>query len=386
MRHAGPAPVTRFWAAVVFFHLVVAPLAWWMGRRQGARGDLPARAWLAGVLRDGVLLILAAVAARAVVSTWAPMPGFTMLRLWCQGLFGEAVVLGGWLAVGQARRRRWVRAALPALATGTLLATYAQAYHREPRQLRVSRHELHVAAQTGGARRLRILQLTDIQAATIGPHEARALRAGMLERPDLIVFTGDYIHERVGQPTGARAAADFRALIQTVGLDAPLGVYATEGDAGFDCGTMFGGLPVRCLVDACVGIDRADGTRLALAGLASGTSRGRLAERTTTIAASCPPADVTLVMGHRPDFVANLVGTGRVDLALAGHTHGGQVVVPLFGPPLTLSRLPRRFAADLNDYEGVPLHVSRGVGMERGTAPQIRFLCPPEICVIDVWY
>jgi len=53
---------------------------------------------------------------------------------------------------------------------------------------------------------------------------------------------------------------------------------------------------------------------------------------------------------------------------------------------MTLSRLPRRFAGGLNDYKGIPLHVSRGVGMERGTAPQIRFLCPPEICLLDVYY
>lgn len=73
-----------------------------------------------------------------------------------------------------------------------------------------------------------------------------------------------------------------------------------------------------------------------------------------------------------------------VDLVLAGHTHGGQVVVPFFGPPYTASRLPRRYAGGLNDYRGIPLHVSRGVGMERGFAPQVRFLCPPEICVVDV--
>jgi predicted MPP superfamily phosphohydrolase len=69
---------------------------------------------------------------------------------------------------------------------------------------------------------------------------------------------------------------------------------------------------------------------------------------------------------------------------LAGHTHGGQVVLPLFGPPRTASRLPRLYAGGLHDFAGTPLHVSRGVGMERGFAPPLRFLCPPEICVLDV--
>jgi predicted MPP superfamily phosphohydrolase len=70
--------------------------------------------------------------------------------------------------------------------------------------------------------------------------------------------------------------------------------------------------------------------------------------------------------------------------ALAGHTHGGQVVLPFIGPLRTATRLPRRYAGDLHDFTGTPLHVTRGVGMERDFAPQVRFLCPPEICVLDV--
>ena len=73
-----------------------------------------------------------------------------------------------------------------------------------------------------------------------------------------------------------------------------------------------------------------------------------------------------------------------VDLVLAGHTHGGQVVMPFFGPVVTASRLPRLFAGGLHDFRGTPLHVSRGVGMERGFSPPVRFLCPPEICVLDL--
>jgi len=74
----------------------------------------------------------------------------------------------------------------------------------------------------------------------------------------------------------------------------------------------------------------------------------------------------------------------KVDLVLAGHTHGGQVVLPFVGPLTTASRLPHLYAGGLHDYGGTPLHVSRGVGMERSFAPPVRFLCPPEICVLDV--
>lgn len=93
-------------------------------------------------------------------------------------------------------------------------------------------------------------------------------------------------------------------------------------------------------------------------------------------------ADHRIVISHSPDFVDSL--QVPVDLVLAGHTHGGQVVLPLFGPPKTSSRLPRAYAGGLNDYRGIPLHVSRGVGMERGFDVPVRFLCPPEICVLDL--
>jgi predicted MPP superfamily phosphohydrolase len=376
----------RFWASVAVFHAVLVPACVLVGRRVARRVPLPARAWSTALALDACLLLLVAAVTGAAAATWAPMPEFTTLRLWCQGLFGEGVLLSAWLAVFLVRRGRLRRAAWPALAALALVAVYGQAYRREPHQLHVNRHELRLAPRGSSARRLRILHLTDIQAAVVGDHEERALRAGLAEQPDLIVLTGDYTQDWVGASTGHDAARDLRALIRRLGFAAPLGVYATEGDVGLDCGTVFSDLSVRCLVDTCARLTRADGSRISLAGLDRVTSRGQRASSTTAVASSCPPAELTLVMGHSPDFVVNLVGTRQVGLALAGHTHGGQVVLPFIGPPLTFSRLPGRFAADLNDYQGVPLHVSRGVGMERGPAPQIRFLCPPEVCVLDVWY
>jgi hypothetical protein len=57
-----------------------------------------------------------------------------------------------------------------------------------------------------------------------------------------------------------------------------------------------------------------------------------------TLAAT--PADVRIVMSHVPDEVFYARPEHRIDLIIAGHTHGGQVVIPGFGPPLTLSGVP----------------------------------------------
>ena len=50
---------------------------------------------------------------------------------------------------------------------------------------------------------------------------------------------------------------------------------------------------------------------------------------------------VRILVAHRPDVIFDLSPSSRIDLTVAGHTHGGQVVVPGFGPLVTLSHVPR---------------------------------------------
>jgi predicted MPP superfamily phosphohydrolase len=93
--------------------------------------------------------------------------------------------------------------------------------------------------------------------------------------------------------------------------------------------------------------------------------------------------DIRILLSHRPDSVLTLPRPTRVDLVVAGHTHGGQVQLPLLGPPIILSDVPRRVGAGgFHLVDGRPIYVSRGVGAERGQAPRIRFLCPPEASLL----
>jgi predicted MPP superfamily phosphohydrolase len=94
------------------------------------------------------------------------------------------------------------------------------------------------------------------------------------------------------------------------------------------------------------------------------------------------PGRFHVVLGHSPNFA---LGRIQADLLVAGHTHGGQVRLPWLGPVLNSSLLPRSQAAGVSRLaSGATLVVSRGLGLEREAAPRLRFLCRPELVVIDI--
>lgn len=375
---------TRFVAGAVVFHALYAYACVRLARRVLARQDRGARAFLVALGRDGLLLLVAALGAAGLAALVAPPSGFTYFRFLSQGLFGETVLLLVVLAWKHLRSNLRLRGASFTAAAMALLAVYAEAYHREPEDLQVRLHPATLPSAGPSAQALRVLHLSDVQTHEIGPYQERVFATALAQKPDLIVLTGDYIQPLVGGDR-ARATADFQALLRRQRFTAPLGAYAVRGDVDPEWPRMFVGTPVTPLTGRAARLPLPDGRHLSLVGLTSGMSRGNERDDLRRLLASVPPDDVRILIGHQPDYVMRLAEWGtRVDLALAGHTHGGQVALPFFGPPYTSSPLPRKYAGDLHDYRGTLLHVSRGVGMERWTAPPVRFLVPPEICVLDL--
>ena len=93
------------------------------------------------------------------------------------------------------------------------------------------------------------------------------------------------------------------------------------------------------------------------------------------------PARFGLVVVHSPDPAPELAALGW-DFVLAGHTHGGQVRLPVVGALVTNSHMPRRLAAGLIQIGGTTLHTSPGLGTSK-YAP-FRFLCRPEAAVLEL--
>ena len=99
--------------------------------------------------------------------------------------------------------------------------------------------------------------------------------------------------------------------------------------------------------------------------------------------ARAPSGLPRVVLAHHPDVVLDLarIGAPPPSLVIAGHTHGGQVRIPGWGPLYTSSRLPRALAAGLSSWRGVPLFVTVGVGTSVLPA---RFLVPPEVALVTL--
>jgi uncharacterized protein len=94
--------------------------------------------------------------------------------------------------------------------------------------------------------------------------------------------------------------------------------------------------------------------------------------------------DQLVVFVHHFPEVGAIAAASGADITLSGDTHGGQVRLPFIGPIVRISRFGTYIDSGPHYYNTSLLYVARGLGMEGGTAPRLRFRCPPELTVIDI--
>ncbi len=121
---------------------------------------------------------------------------------------------------------------------------------------------------------------------------------------------------------------------------------------------------------------RRDGASLHLCGVDS-AYWGR--DHLGSVLEKLPEKGAAVLLAHEPDLADRSAATGRFDLQLSGHSHGGQVRVPLLGPPL-LPRLGRRYPSGLYKVKGMHLYTNRGLGNH----PRLRLNCRPEITLLTL--
>ena len=252
----------------------------------------------------------------------------------------------------------------------------------EPFRLQLEVANVPVSTLRAGRSPVRIGVLTDFQTEGVTAYERGAIARLMAQNPDVILMPGDVFQ-------GSREAFDreLPALREALGrLDAPGGVFLVPGDVDSDdrVARIAQGTHIRTLVNQVARVTVGD-RRLAIGGVELRFDTGAAQDVVRELEAVGDRDEIRIILGHRPDVALTLRPESRVDLVVAGHTHGGQIVVPFYGPPLTLTRVPRPVAAGgLHTLRENLIYVSRGVGCERGQAPRVRFLCPPEVSLLTL--
>lgn len=285
-------------------------------------------------------------------------------------LLGHAILARLGLARQPTRNERRARAVVAALvAMGAVCILYG--WRVEPYWPAVERVRVTSARWPASSEPLRIVQLSDLHCEATPRLEERLPGLVAAEHPDLIVFTGDALNEPDGLPV-------LRALLTRLAQVAP--VYAVKGNWDvwyWSDLERFAGTGAREL-DARALSFEAHGGRVQLVGAPVDKVDAGLA----ALQAASPDA-LRVFLYHYPDEIYRAAEAGA-DLYLAGHTHGGQVALPFYGALVTFSRFGKRFERGLHTVGNTTLYVNRGIGMEGGSAPRVRFLARPEITVIEV--
>jgi len=292
---------------------------------------------------------------------------FGIFRLWCWGLFVHGPL---WLfgVAGLCWTKSRFAAGGCLAAAGALTTVAVDAFWIEPHWLDVHVTEVPSSRVTTP---LRLALIADIQTDRVGEWERTVLRRVMKADPDLILIAGDTLQVPSDQWSEQREA--FWHAWTTSGMSAPLGIIAVQGNTDR---AQWPSLYRKFGVHAAEQTQTLDLGDLVVTALSERDSFD------ADLSVDRPDDRFHIVLGHSPDFA---LGDVDADLLLAGHTHGGQVQLPFIGPLMTLSNVPRDWASGITALpNGIVLVVSRGIGMERHHAPRLRFLCRPQLVIVDL--
>jgi uncharacterized protein len=282
---------------------------------------------------------------------------------------------------GPQARRSWHRATVPVIvAASVLLTAYGLV---EARQLRTVEATVTVPGLAPEFEGYRVAVVADLHA---GPIRGADLAAEVVERtnaarPDLVLLAGDL--------TDGSTAQFGDVLDPLAGLVAPDGVYAVTGNHEYYAGDAAGWvgrwreLGITVLLNESEQVVRGPGT-LRIAGVSDPTGAEEsfaghpgLAPDLAAALADATPVETTILIAHQPGAVDDdLVRERDVDLAVSGHTHGGQIwpftlLVPLANPAV----------AGLDEIGGTTAYTTRGAGT---WGPPTRIGVPPEVAVLTL--
>ncbi|MFC1736434.1 metallophosphoesterase [Candidatus Hydrogenedentota bacterium] len=274
-------------------------------------------------------------------------------------------------------RKRLFAVTLFLLLVCILLTLYA--FLIGPYSIKVEEITIHNSALSSVLEEITVVALSDLHMRGDKKLETRLVETVNALDPDLILITGDFtgLYDRV--------TVDLSALKS---MKAALGIYGIPGNS--DYSMKINGEYNEDFMEERLDNIRAQGVELLLderrdlsidgkilhiVGVAHGNSSD---VRLEGLLVGVPRGKPIIVLSHFPQIISEAEKEGT-SLVLAGHTHGGQMSLPLIGPLVVKSGFGRTYYRGHYRVLDTHLYVNRGVGTSFVHA---RFMCPPEVTVL----
>ena len=277
-------------------------------------------------------------------------------------------------------RRRFLKISL-ASAVGTAAAGvggFAYAHDVEPENLEIVPIELYLPRLDTAFDGYRLVQISDIHMGTgITPERLKHIvQVVNAQNPDSVALTGDYVTHGDIKPLLPGLVSAFSQLTPKDIAVATLGNH----DHWTDPAALHGMIRDSGLTDLnnhVYSIRRGDAV-LHLAGVDDYWERQ---DRLDEVLAQLAGNACAILLAHEPDYADISGPTGRFDLQISGHSHGGQVRLPIINRPITVPRYSTHYPVGQYQVGSMIQYTNRGVGT---IAPAVRFNCRPEITVFTL--
>ena len=271
------------------------------------------------------------------------------------------------------RRGRAATAGAAAVALAAAAVAWRALWH-EPRHGRIRERELRLPRWPAELDGLRVALISDLHTGAPHVDEERIERLVAAVNPraaDLVLLLGDFVDPNVrgGSPVAPEAVA--RRLGE---LHAPLGVLAVLGNHDWRHGGERIPAALRAAGIRVLENEVADLGRLHVAGVADARTRDADVARTVR---AVPAGAPVLLLSHDPDLFPHV--PDRVALTVSGHTHGGQVAVPVLRRKVIPSRYGERYARGHVVEGGRHLYVTAGFGT---SGWPVRLFAPAEVVIL----
>lgn len=258
---------------------------------------------------------------------------------------------------------------------------YIYARNIEPNMLRVTQQKVKHRLIPSSFNNIKIIQFSDSHLGfQYHLDQLENLVAKINElKPDIVCFTGDLIDD----PNSFSAISDTTKLLSR--LTAPLGKYAIYGnhDHGGYGTKLYNQIMheagFQLLVNEAKPLRLNDGSAIYLAGVDDAMLGNPNMEAAVK---NIPLHAYKILLSHAPDL-ADEAYQYAVNLQLSGHSHGGQIKIPLYGPLVKVPFAEKYVEGfyTIGEKEPLSLYVNRGLGTTR---LPFRFLSPPELTVFTL--